>query len=116
MHLLFHSGFLPTAGAKHYLFGLTENVAPFLREAIRRPHKAEVSIEKMPMIWVIDASGVDEYLPVNPLMHFVGGNDSGIWLPVIGPDEINRRIWPADIYAGHASPPYPSKKKPPEGG
>ncbi len=32
IHLLFHSGFLPTTCAEHYLLGLTENIATFLRE------------------------------------------------------------------------------------
>ena len=53
------------------------------------------------MVWVIDASGVDEYLPVNPLMHFVGGNDSGVWLPAFGVDEVNWRIWPALVIVNH---------------
>lgn len=55
------------------------------------------------MVWVIDASGVDEYLPVNPLMHFVGGNESGVWLPVIGTDEVNRRIWPSALIVRHGA-------------
>lgn len=53
------------------------------------------------MVWVIDASGVDEYLPVNPLMHFIGGNESGVGLPVIGADEVNRRVWPTIVNILH---------------
>lgn len=30
MHLLFHSGFLPTAGAEHYLFALSKDITPLL--------------------------------------------------------------------------------------
>lgn len=55
------------------------------------------------MVWVVDVSGVDEYLPVYPLMHFVGRNESGVWLPVIGANEVNRWIWPA--FSWHRLPP-----------
>ena len=72
MHLLFHSGFLPTTGPEHHLLGLAEDVAPFLRERVRRPHKAEVSFKQVLMVRVVDASGITEDLAAYPLMHFIG--------------------------------------------
>lgn len=53
------------------------------------------------MIRVMDASGITDDLPVYPLMHFVGGDQFGVRLPVIGVDEVNWRIWPALVIVRH---------------
>lgn len=45
------------------------------------------------MVRVMDASGIAEDLPAYPLMHFSGGDQPGVWLPVVGVDEANWRKW-----------------------
>lgn len=47
------------------------------------------------MVRVMDAAGIAEDLATYPLMHFIGGNEPGVWLPVVGGDEVNWRIWPS---------------------
>nr|DAU39689.1 MAG TPA: hypothetical protein [Caudoviricetes sp.] len=34
-------------------------------------------------------------------MHFIGGNEPGVWLPVVGGDEVNWRIRPALVIVSH---------------
>jgi hypothetical protein len=53
------------------------------------------------VVRVMDAAGIAEDLAVYPLMHFVGGDQPGVWLPVVGVDEVNWRIWPALVIVSH---------------
>ena len=53
------------------------------------------------MVRVMDAAGIAEDLAVYPLMHFIGGNEPGVWLPTLGVDEVNWRIWPALVIVNH---------------
>nr|DAH56884.1 MAG TPA: hypothetical protein [Caudoviricetes sp.] len=34
-------------------------------------------------------------------MHFICGNEPGVWLPALGVDEVNWRIWPAFVIVSH---------------
>ena len=53
------------------------------------------------MVRVMDAAGITEDLAAYPLMHFIGGNEPGVWLPVVGGDEVNWRVWPAIFIVNH---------------
>ncbi|PXL45106.1 hypothetical protein DMS60_03635 [Klebsiella variicola] len=62
MHLLLHSGFLAAASAKNYLFSLAENIPYFVREEIRIPRNAKVSIKKWYVVRVINDFCISEDL------------------------------------------------------
>ncbi|CAM4065699.1 Uncharacterised protein [Enterobacter cloacae] len=53
------------------------------------------------MVRVMDAAGITEDLAAYPLMHFIGGNEPGVWLPVVGGDEVNWRVRPALVIVSH---------------
>lgn len=52
----------------------------------------------MGVVWVMDASAIAEDLMAYPVMHFIGGNQSGVGLPVIRANEINWWKWPALVF------------------
>lgn len=54
------------------------------------------------MVRVANAAGITEDLAVYPLMHFVSGDQSGVWLPVVGGDKVNWRIWPVLVIVQHS--------------
>lgn len=54
------------------------------------------------MVRVMDAAGIAEDLAIYPLMHFVSGYQPGVWLPVVGGDEVNWRV-PGYVWL---NPPY----------
>lgn len=47
------------------------------------------------MVRVMDVAGIAEDLPIYPLTHFAGRNEAGVWLPVVGVDEVSWRVWPS---------------------
>lgn len=47
------------------------------------------------MVGVMDAAGIAQDLAIYALMHFVCGDQPGIWLPVVGVDEVSWRVWPS---------------------
>lgn len=47
----------------------------------------------MGVVRVMDASGIAEDLSAYPVMYFIGGDQSGVGLPVIGANEINWWVW-----------------------
>ncbi|SAG83426.1 Uncharacterised protein [Enterobacter cloacae] len=49
----------------------------------------------------MDAAGIAQDLAIYPLMHFIGWDQSGVWLPVVGGDEVNWRVWPALVIVSH---------------
>ncbi|EOY2721025.1 hypothetical protein ACP3BO_001188 [Citrobacter freundii] len=49
----------------------------------------------------MDASAIAEDLMAYPVMHFIGGNQSGVGLPVIRANEINWWKWPALVFVHH---------------
>ena len=55
----------------------------------------------MGVVWVMDASAIAEDLMAYPVMHFIGGNQSGVGLPVIRANEINWCKWPALVFVHH---------------
>lgn len=54
------------------------------------------------MVWIVDVAGIAEDLAIYPLVHFGSGDKSGIGMPVLRANEVNRWVWPALVIDRHA--------------
>ncbi|GAO92436.1 hypothetical protein PSA5_06985 [Pseudomonas syringae pv. actinidiae] len=102
-HLLFHAGLLPTTGSECNLFSLSQYSTPLLRECRRSPHDADVSIDQMGMIFVVDAAGVGKDLALNLLPNVISWLQSHENVGLIRQlQQAGRRTWPihADFQSG----------------
>ncbi|RMS55139.1 hypothetical protein ALP64_200196 [Pseudomonas syringae pv. actinidiae] len=59
-------GGLPCLLLRPYLFGLAQHCATLLRECRRGPHDADVSIDQMGVVFVVNAAGVGQDLCLYP--------------------------------------------------
>lgn len=82
MHLLLHSGLLPSAGAEHYLLTLTENNATAFIKGIRRPHKRDVSRVEMEVVLVMKISVFHQDIASHPSINLICRDDRDVWSEV----------------------------------
>nr|DAO00425.1 MAG TPA: hypothetical protein [Caudoviricetes sp.] len=104
MHLLFHTGFLPSSGTEHYLLALAEDITALLLECARRPHKRNITvsecINEMFVVRVMEPTFFREDVLIYPLSDFRGRDNPRIRQPVFA-SEVDGSEWSAVFNFSH---------------
>ena len=68
-HLLLLSGLLSSASAQHQLLCLAKHNPPLLAESARCPQNADVGVDQVGVLGIVNAAGVGEDLGLEPFPH-----------------------------------------------